>query len=250
MSKTTVYVLQHAGPETPGHLAEVLTEHDIGMEYIRPFEGGRVPQELGGHAGLVVMGGPMGVYEQAAYPFLRDELHLIERALQASKPVLGICLGSQLLAAALGAEVRKGRQKEIGWHPLTLTEAAAKDELFSGLPASVTAFHWHGDVFDLPAGAVSLARSRLTDCQAFRFGGAALGLLCHLEVTQQILSDMVKAFRQELFDCGLAEAPILEGIPIHLKPLQEVGRKVFAGWARLLTGGEASTEANEGNEGI
>jgi GMP synthase (glutamine-hydrolysing) len=125
---------------------------------------------MGDAAGLIVMGGPMGVYEEARFPFLRRERNLIERALADRVPVLGICLGSQLLASALGAPVRKGLRKEIGWHPVYLEDAAGDDPLFRETPVEFDAFHWHGDVFDLPTGAVRLAHSSLTEYQAFRYG--------------------------------------------------------------------------------
>lgn len=101
----------------------------------------------------------MGVYEQDRYPFLSEEIRLIETALKQEKPLLGVCLGSQLLAAALGVKVTKGRKKEIGWHPVNLTDAATTDPLWGGVKSPFVAYHWHGDTFELPRAAVSLASS-------------------------------------------------------------------------------------------
>ncbi|MBI4308419.1 MAG: type 1 glutamine amidotransferase, partial [Chloroflexi bacterium] len=118
---STVLVLQHAAPETLGAIADALKAAGLAFRYVRTFAGEPVPQDLGDAAGLVAMGGPQSVYEQDRFPYLRDELRLIERALKAGRPILGICLGSQLLAAALGAPVTRGKQKEIGWHRVALT---------------------------------------------------------------------------------------------------------------------------------
>ena len=140
------------------------------------------------------MGGPMGVYEQDRYPFLRDELRLIEAALKDGRPVLGVCLGSQLLAAALGAKVVKGPGKEIGWYPVSLLAGARDDRLFGSAPDSFTPLHWHGDVFDLPAGAVALATSEKTPLQAYRYGENVYGLLFHIEPDAAIVAGMVRDF--------------------------------------------------------
>ena len=182
-----VWVIQHIHCETPGTIAEALDREGISIQSVRVFAGEQIPKEMGAAAGLIVMGGPVGVYEQDRYPFLRDEICLIERALNEEKPVLGICLGSQLLASVLGGEVTKGKKKEIGWHTVTLSEAAAVDPLWKGVESSFTAYHWHGDVFELPRGAEPLASSALTPCQAFRYGDCAYGFLFHMEVTEKII---------------------------------------------------------------
>ncbi len=130
---------------------------------------------------LVVMGGPMGVDDTGAYPWLSDEKKLIRRAIEKGKTVLGICLGAQLIASSLGARVFKNVHKEIGWFPVSLTEEGAGASVFSGFPASFTAFHWHGDTFDLPAGGLHAARSEACANQAFLIGDRVVGLQFHLE---------------------------------------------------------------------
>jgi GMP synthase (glutamine-hydrolysing) len=231
---TKVYALQHVATEPLGTIAEALHARGIDVEYVRVYAGEAVPASLADAAGLVVMGGPMGVYEQKKLPFLRDEIRLIERALGAEKPVLGVCLGSQLLATALGATVRQGERKEIGWLAVSLTEDGRRDRLFETVAPSFTAYHWHGDVFDLPRGAVRLASSEQTAHQAFRFGAQAYGLLFHLEATPQIVTDMVKAFAGELAEEQVNGDEIISRMSDHLPVLKEAGATVFDGWAALL----------------
>ncbi len=173
----------------------------------------------------------MGVHDQDRYPFLADEMKLIAQAVAQGLPTLGVCLGGQLLASALGATVRQAAQKEIGWHRVTLASDAAEDALWHGLPGVFTGFHWHGDFFELPPGAVPLASSALTPCQAFRFGDATYGFQFHLEVTEAIIRDWTAGFAGELTESALTAAPLLDGIPEHLGPMQDVARRVFARWA-------------------
>jgi GMP synthase (glutamine-hydrolysing) len=231
-----VYALQHLAAEPLGIIGEALEARGIDAEYIQVFAGEAVPSDMAGAGGLVVMGGSMGVYEQREFPFLSDEIRLIEAALKAEKPVLGICLGSQLLASALGAEVKKGDHKEIGWFPVALTEAASADRVFRGVEGSFTAYHWHGDVFDLPDGAVSLASSAQTQCQAFVYGERAYGLLFHLEATNKIVEDMARGFAGELDEEKIEGADIIAQTREHLPQLQRIGASVFQRWASLIEG--------------
>lgn len=131
---------------------------------------------------LVVLGGPIGAYEENLYPFLLDELRILERRLAAELPVLGICLGAQLMARALGSKVYPGRAKEIGWFPLQLTAAGQKSCLAELASCNYQVLHWHGDTFDLPAGCQHLAATDVTINQAWSFGNTALGLQFHLEI--------------------------------------------------------------------
>lgn len=236
MNSTQVLVIQHVACEPPGLIAEMLKARRAMIQFARPFRGERIPRRISDYAGLVVMGGPMGVHEQDRHPFLRHEVRLIEDALSHHRPILGVCLGSQLLAAALGASVTPGPQKEIGWHTVTLAQAAATDPLWHGLPESFSAFHWHGDVFELPRDATRLAWSKSTECQAYRYDQCAYGLLFHLEVTDRMVARMVRVFRRELRLAGLREGSVLEGVAEHGARLQIIGRAVFDRWAALLNG--------------
>jgi GMP synthase (glutamine-hydrolysing) len=229
-----IWVLQHTACETLGTIADALQAEALAWQYVRVFEGKPVPREFGDAGGLIIMGGPMGVYEQDRYPHLSDELRLIEAALKAGKPVLGVCLGSQLLASALGARVTQGARKEIGWYPVHLSGAAAEDRLWSGAPREFLALHWHGDVFDLPADAVSLARSELTAHQAFRYGKAAYGLLFHLEMTEEMIGAMAAAFGAELRVAGGEVARLKAQSAANCGALTAIAETVFSRWARLV----------------
>ena len=231
----TIRVIQHIECETPGTIADILNEKGISIQTVDAYKGEPVPKEMGAAAGLVIMGGPMGVYEEERYPFLRDEIRLIEQAVKEDKAVLGVCLGSQLLAKALGARVTKGKKKEIGWYPVSLTEGATKDRLWTGVEPSFIAYHWHGDVFELPRGAEPLASSALTPCQAFRYGERAYGFLFHMEVTEKIIGEMVRTFAAELKEERLDGQEIVKAAQNYLPRLQDTGAVVFRRWAELLT---------------
>ncbi len=156
-------VLQHKACEPLGYF-----ESALDYEYFRLYDG-EFPEGLQGYSGLIIMGGPMNVYEEEKYPFLKDEDLLIKEALKTGMPTLGICLGAQLIVKAAGAKVWKGREKEIGWYEVGLTKEGERDRIFGMFEDRFTVFHWHGDTFDLPEGAVLLARSGLYN-QAFRIG--------------------------------------------------------------------------------
>ena len=238
-----VIVLQHAAPEGPGLIAEALAARELEVSIVRLDHGRPVPERLGDAAGLVVMGGPMGVADEAKFPFLAAEKRLLREALDAGRPVLGVCLGAQLLASALGAAVRPSGRREIGWHEVRLRGRAEGDALFHGLEPSFTPLSWHGDVFDLPAGAQPLARSALTELQAFRYGERAWGLLFHLEVSRAMVEEFVTSFRGEIAAAGTTPEALLTGMAKHLARARDVGARVFRRWARLAAGQSAPMPA-------
>jgi GMP synthase (glutamine-hydrolysing) len=259
-----VLVLQHHRCENLGTIADALKPANVRPRYIRSDVGEPVPKELGDAAGLVIMGGPQSVYEQDKFPYLRDEIRLIEDALRRDRPVLGTCLGSQLLAAALGAKVYPGRKNEIGWYPVTLTDAATGargsgvpaatglpklqvnrggdaapttpvgDPLFAGVPRTFAACHWHGDVFDLPRGVTHLAASELTAYQAFRHGENAYALLFHMEVTEPQIAEMVTLFADELHVAGVDAGAMPTQTKKNIATAQKIGAGVYQRWTALL----------------
>jgi GMP synthase-like glutamine amidotransferase len=149
---------------------------------------------------LIVMGGPMNIYEEDKYPWLTQEKQFIDRAIEQDKTVIGICLGAQLIADVLGAKVYPGQYKEIGWLPIELTDFARDTAVFNSLPQQLTAFHWHGDTFDLPPGAIHLAHSEACQNQAFVYNQKVLGLQFHLESTPDSVAQIVKNCGDELVE--------------------------------------------------
>jgi GMP synthase-like glutamine amidotransferase len=182
-------VVRHAPFEGLGRLEEALDRAGVSLRY---FEIGQpIPDDsLRTSDALILMGGPMSANDPE--PWVRNELAAVEAALEYSRPVLGICLGAQLLARALGARVYRNRVKEIGWFPIDWTESAAGDRLFGDFRSPETVLHWHGETFDLPADAAWLARSERCIHQAFRYGENNYGLQFHIEVTPGMIADWLQ----------------------------------------------------------
>lgn len=192
-----IWVFQHVACEHLGALRRSVAASGVPLRFFRVHAGDVVPKHLTGCAGLIVLGGPMSVNDRRTLPYLGAELRLIEAALADEVPVLGVCLGSQLLAHAAGARVYRGREKEIGWYPIERTAAAAGDPVFGRFPHRTMVFHWHGETFDLPKGSVWLARSARYAHQAFRIGRSAYGLQFHVEVTAPMIRSWCRAYRGE-----------------------------------------------------
>ncbi len=179
IAQKTALAVRHVAFEDLGLLQPCLAARGYRTVY-REAADGLDAEELAAADLMVVLGGPIGADEEALYPFLTDELRALEHRLARQRPTLGICLGAQLMARALGAPVYRGPAKELGWAPLALT-AAGQQSCLAGLGTEVPVLHWHGDTFDLPDGAVRLASTALCRNQAFAPGPAALGLQFHLE---------------------------------------------------------------------
>lgn len=237
-------ILQHHDVETPGIFGEILAERGLAVQTVRPDHGQSVPSDPQAFAGLIVMGGPMGVYEEKKYPWLRAEDRLLRAVIADDLPALGICLGSQLIAKAAGARVAPGPEKEIGWYPLTLTQDGQADPLFAGFPRTFEAFEWHGDVFHLPSRAVNLASSARYVHQAFRIGRRIYGLLFHLEVTAPMVRVMTEAFRGEVVGPGdlLRPEVILADLDRRTETLNTRARQLFAAFLGLVPRQSASAD--------
>ena len=202
-------VVQHLEPEGPALIGDALAAAGVDVAIVRPDRGEAVPSGLDGVDGLVVMGGPMSARSDDGFASRRAEIALLRAAVEAGVPTLGVCLGSQLLAAAGGGEVRAGTGLEVGWGPVALAPEAAADPLLAGIRGALPVLHWHGETFTLPSGAVLLASSDAYPHQAFRLGGAAWGLQFHLEVDAAAVRRFVDAFGAEADDpeAIVADAP-------------------------------------------
>jgi GMP synthase (glutamine-hydrolysing) len=176
---------------------------------------------------LVVLGGPIGAYDDGLYPFLRDELRLIDARLASGRPLIGLCLGAQLMARALGASVHPNPAgREIGWSPLTLTEAGKASPL--GALAGIDVLHWHGDTFDLPTGSEALASTAITPNQAFLHGPAALGLQFHVEATARGMERWFIGHAAEIGHAGLSVTDLRAATARHAAALERQGTRLLA----------------------
>jgi GMP synthase-like glutamine amidotransferase len=184
----TWFILQHVAWEPAGLIGEEARERGIRLEIRRMDEGDAVPL-IDDVAGLVSMGGPMGVRDAASLPFLAAEKALLRMAVERELPVLGVCLGAQLLAAALGARVDKGNAPEVGLGDVRLTPEGQSDPVLGGAGPTFPVVHWHEDTFEIPAGAVRLAESPLCRNQAFRAGRRVYGFQFHVEVDRALAAD-------------------------------------------------------------
>ncbi|TEB13019.1 type 1 glutamine amidotransferase [Pelotomaculum propionicicum] len=183
-------VVQTVDIVRPGLIKDVLEEAGWLLD-IRLMErpGSFLPDDLTGFGALIVLGGPMNVYEEDAYPYLRQVDLLIKQAVKQGMPVLGTCLGGQLIAKALGAPVTLNPVQEIGWYLMRLTAEGSKSPFFKDLPGEFPVFHWHSDTFALPGGASHLAETGACANQAFSYGPNVLAVQFHLEITPSIIYD-------------------------------------------------------------
>jgi GMP synthase (glutamine-hydrolysing) len=185
-----VWILKHVANEGAGTIHDFLIDRKVPVRFIELYRGESIPDDLSRVRAVCVMGGPMNVDAESEHPFLAAEKKFIRTLMSGNIPVLGVCLGSQLIAAALGKKVYKASTPEIGWSDVSLTSAAADDPVFSALPQrSLSVLQWHEDTFDLPDGAVLLARGSEVPHQAFRAGRSVYGFQFHVEVTGSMLMD-------------------------------------------------------------
>jgi len=234
MQNKRVLFIQHGETDKPGLLGEVLEGMGIPCDVLHPYLGQPVPANLGDYSGLALGGGAQGVYEQDQYPYLTQECQLVREAMVVDRPVIGLCLGGQLMAAALGADVRKSGRKEIGFFEVALDPLAQYDPVWSGMPQTFVTTHWHGDVFDIPPGGMKMASSAMTPNQLFRYGHSMYGLQFHLEMTPAVLDEMIEDSRDYLLGAGVDPEALRQQGCEQLPRLEEAATGVFTRWAELL----------------
>ena len=192
-----VHFIQHVSFEHPGYLMEWAKEKQYAVTFTKIFEGISFPQ-LNDFDLLIIMGGPMGIYEIQKFPWLKNEKLFIKKTIDAGKKVLGICLGSQLVAEALGSKVYPNKEKEIGWWPVKKSTNTTIDSFIKKFPEEFITFHWHGDTFDLPKESVRLFSTNICPNQGYLYGSHVAGLQFHPEVTPELVAAMIEHEKEEL----------------------------------------------------
>ncbi|OOP56343.1 MAG: hypothetical protein AYP45_09825 [Candidatus Brocadia carolinensis] len=198
LDRTVILFIKHIDIEGPGTLADFLEDNKLPYEVIDLSQGDKVPKLEKDFQSVISLGGPMNVYEEEKYRFLRDEDVLLKRIAEEEVPFLGICLGAQLIAKATGARVTKNPEKEIGWYKIVLNGHGLKDDLFKDIPEVFQVFQWHGDTFSIPHGGRRLAFSELCQNQTLKYGRNIYGIQFHVEITKDMIVRWSEAYKGEL----------------------------------------------------
>ncbi len=212
-------ILEHEPSEGPGIFLSILAEGGVSYSRVKLFDGQAIP-EWGGLSGVLIMGGPMNVYEESAYPFLTTEDRFIKYCLHNSIPVLGICLGAQLIAKAAGAKISKAPHKEIGWYEVRLRGEGRRDPLLAKCPATFSVFQFHEDTFEIPAGAVHIIESAPCRHQGFRIDPTVYGFQFHVEATAAMIAEWIA-------DQVVDKLEIMQQTAWHLDSCQMIGKNFF-----------------------
>jgi GMP synthase (glutamine-hydrolysing) len=232
-------VLQHVAHELLGTLNPLLKSAGFRLRYVNFARHPDAQPDLDGYHGLVVLGGPMSVNDANQLPHLITEMKLIESAMSKNLPVLGICLGAQLIAKTLGAAVYPNKEKEIGWYDVSPTDEAESDPLLAEFQRTEKIFQWHGETFDVPKSTIHLAFSTLCANQAFRYGANVYGLQFHLEVDERMIHRWLRVAenRQEITALGGKIDPecIRLETPNHMRRLQQLSKRAFGEFIRLFS---------------
>jgi GMP synthase-like glutamine amidotransferase len=229
-----IHFFQHVPFEGLGSIEEWIRDRRHHLTGTRFFQSDPMP-EIEEFDLLVIMGGPMGVHDEDRFPWLAMEKRFIEKAMNEGKAVLGICLGAQLIADVLGAKVYPNRTREIGWFPIELTAAGRRSPLFGFLPERLEVFHWHGDTFDLPTGAVHIARSEACSNQAFVHNERIIGLQFHMESTLEGVEALIENCSGELADSRYIQAPSqLKAHPKTFHVINRVMDELLSGIEKLV----------------
>ena len=233
-----VLVLQHVPFEILGTLNPLLKRTGFRIRYVNFGRDPEATPDLGSYQGLVILGGPMSVNQHELYPHLQTEVDLIKSAIQLQIPILGICLGAQLIARALGARITRNPVKEIGWYEITPTTEGESDPVIAPFRGPRQIFQWHGDTFDLPSGAVHLASSPTCQNQAFRFGENVYGFQFHLEVDAPLIVNWLErpAYKEELLTLKGPDAPdrIRTETDHYIDNATSLGEEVFGAFVKQL----------------
>ena len=235
-----ILVLQHHDLEHLSILGDILEERNFSYRYIRLHKNEKIPQkleDLNEVKGIIILGGPMSVYETNKISWLKDEINLLKKIIPLDFPMFGICLGSQLIATAAGARVYADQNNmEIGWSTVTLENISRKDSLHQKLPGSFKVFQWHGDTFNLPPKAKLLASSELFKNQAFKIGENIYAFQYHMEIKEKDIRNWLKEFSKDLRSsrCNVLPEKIIKDTQIFIKETNEWGKEIFCNWLDLI----------------
>ena len=229
-----ILIFRHAPHEGPGYLADYLDRHHLPWRLIRIDENDPIPSSIDGVSGLVLMGGPMSVNDPLSW--IPQVTKLIQRAVAANVPVLGHCLGGQLISKALGGAITKNPVKEIGWLPVSRVDSPAAKPWLDELPAKFEVFHWHGEIFSIPPGATRILAS--SDCanQAFIIGNT-LAFQCHIEMTGEMVREWARVGADDLAPlCATVQNPqaMTAELDRRVERLQGIADKFYDRWIQGL----------------
>lgn len=230
-----ILVLQHVAHEPLGTLNPLLKAHGFRIRYVNFGRDPHAQPSMEGYNGLIILGGPMGIYESDQYPHIKTELRLIEEALKKNVPILGICFGAQLIAHALSSNVRKHHMKEVGWHDVHFKPAKDGDALFKNFGTTEKIFQLHGDTFDVPRGTEHLAFTQICEGQAFRYGDKVYGLQFHLEVDEPMIHRWLKIHHEDVKACApLAEADIVAHTQQYIERSMQLSHEAWTNFINLF----------------
>lgn len=229
-----ILIIRHIDIEGPGSIGEFFNNTSWKVRMVCLDKNETLPKTTEGIEAIIVLGGPMNVYETETYPFLAEEEHLLKDAVKEGIPVLGICLGAQLLAKACGAKVRKSQTKEIGWGEVLLTEEAKIDPFFAHLPKRFSVFQWHEDTFEIPPGGTLLASSGACPNQAFKFGENSYGLQFHTEVNPETVALWIKHYAKDNVPSLKAQEMLLEAYSFR-SAYERQGNLILLNFARIIS---------------
>jgi len=230
-----VLVIQHSDKESLGIIGIQLLNYGIDYCYIKPFYGEDLPIDVNIFSGLIILGGPQSAYQEKEFPYLAKEKDLIKKAINENVPILGICLGSQLLAEILGAKVSSGPKMRIGWEPVNLSQTFLSNYVNKpDIKSLIHPLHWHKDIFDLPPEASRIASSENTTVEGFIWRKNVWGLVFHLEADLTQIEDMANTFKKDLLDAGISNTKLMKLTHQYLMDSHQIGKSVFSSWIQLL----------------
>ena len=229
-----IAIFRHFFTEGPGYFAKFLDENDIPWHLYCIDQGDEIPRDVSQFSGLCFMGGPMSVNDPL--PWIPKLLQLIKDAVDSDIPVIGHCLGGQLMAKALGAKVKKNEVKEIGWHPIQLIDSDIKRHWVSDVTMA-QAFHWHGETFEIPSNATRIAESQYCANQMFALG-KHLAMQCHVEMTEELIRSWCESGAQEIAESNDKSVQstgfILESLESRITTLNNFAKAVYSVWIKGL----------------